>query len=58
MKLELNIIEEVELSFFSPVKNKVEGYTFMINFKRYYHNGNIVGYSKYLRYPNMDDFYI
>ena len=56
MRLELNTIEGIELSFFSPVK--IEGYTFMINFERYYHYGNIVGYSKYLRYPNMDDFYI
>ena len=58
MRLEKNIIEGIELSFFSPVKTKVEGYNFMIDFERYCHYGNIVGYSKYLKYPNMDDFYI
>lgn len=58
MRLEKKIIEGVELSFFSPVKTKVEGYSFMVNFERYYHNGDPIGYSKYFKYSNMDDFYI
>jgi len=58
MRLKKNTMEGIPLSFFSPVKTKVEGYSFMVNFERYYHNGDPVGYSKYLRYSNMDDFYI